>query len=92
MYNIFLNGYLLIPTQFLLSLVSTYKFYLTSPNVKTFCPLQNPVISSSNCSYLNYWQNYIDPNTFASNYANIIWVTFFGGGTKEIWRVNFWRE
>lgn len=79
----FLNGYLLMPIQFLLSLVSTFKFYLTSPNVKTFCLPPNPVISSSNCSNFNYRQNYIDPNTFASNYANIVWVTFGAGGGGE---------
>ena len=59
----FLNGYWLIPTQFLLTLASALKFYLTSPNVKTFCPPQNSITLSNSDSNSNYRQDLINPNT-----------------------------
>lgn len=60
----FLNDYWLIPTQFLLTLLaSAFKFYLTSPNVKTFCPPQNSITLSNSDSNGNYRQDLINPNT-----------------------------
>lgn len=41
-----------------------FEVHLTSPNVKTFGPLQHSIILNSHCSNSNYRQDQTNPNTF----------------------------
>ena len=86
-WKMFLNGYLLIPVQFLLILASVFKSHLTSPDVMTFRLPQNPIILSSSHSTSSYRQDLINPNTLLLTVpSHLFWRT------KEIWKMNLWRE